>query len=62
MEFEPGTSNRDSTSLLECLESPEAEDDAVPGLSGIGGGGQPDWKTACPHKHRGQLTTDRQQR
>lgn len=62
MELEPGTSNRDGTSLLECLENPRAENNAVPSLSGIGGGGQPDWKTACPHKHRSGLTTDRQQR
>lgn len=41
-ELEPGPSNGDGISPLECLKNPGTEEDAVPGPSGIGGGGQPD--------------------
>lgn len=41
-ELELGPSDGDSMSPLECLESPEAEDNAGRGHSGIGGSGQQD--------------------
>lgn len=37
-DLELGPSDRDGPSPLACLENPGAEDDVVPGPSGIGGG------------------------